>query len=86
MESNSSKMRRQIAEAEFFQSEIVSLEEQEWRHIGGRSNDQHMIYQIAKSLENNFWYNRAAIKRDRAVARATMYGIAALVDKNPDGS
>jgi len=86
MESNSSKMRRYIAEAEHWQSEIVSMENQQEAQIrrGRDRSDQHMIYRVGKALEGNPWYNRAVGKRDRAVARATMYGIAALVDRNPD--
>jgi hypothetical protein len=79
-------MRRNIDEAEYWYSEIVSMETQQEAQIRAsrRSSDQHMIYQVGKALETNPWYNRAIGKRDRAVARATMYGIAAMVLKETD--
>lgn len=84
--SNISKMKHLIAESEHWQSEIVSMEQQQEAQIRaarpsrrlGSNTEQHMIYQVGKALADNPWYVRAIGKRDRAVARATMYGIAAV--------
>jgi hypothetical protein len=78
--SNIRKMQQLIKEAEHWQSEIVSMENQQEAQIRASRghSDQHMVYQVGKALDGNPWYNRAIGKRDRAVARATMYGIAAM--------
>jgi len=76
------KMKRNIAEAEHYHSEIVSMERQVEAQLRAArtGSDHHPIYKVARDLANNFWYERAATKRNNAINRAMMYGLAALVE------
>lgn len=55
---------------------VVKREEGTLQGASGEELDD--IYHVARDLEDNFWYQRAITKRNSYIARATMYGIAAL--------
>jgi hypothetical protein len=88
MGTNITKMLALMARAEKYQQHIEEYEmgslarvaaKREEARFQGSGEDLHDIYHVAKDLDDNFWYNRAVGKRNSYVARATMYGIAAIV-------